>query len=1292
MPGQRRLTLYSFCNSLLASFMAVCLAVAFGRLISLVESSWVLDLPAIQRGWMVAVFLVALEVQWTRRLIEPPLALSGSWWKGVGIEWCLLILGLFAMIWVTEGSEFALTDLQAFSTWNFLEAIRAEHVEGFLLLLIVWGFSRYLVADLSSLEDITAPRSSEGIREFEQIQSHARNRLWYDVFFFGGLIVLLSVFGVSLVHIVRSLPLGFGPLGPETLVFFICGLGLFAISRLMALRVDWAMDRTRFDAGISSRWLAYSLGFIFILLFLAILLPTNYSFDLLTGLNLAVMGVIRIIAILGALIVLPFMFILSSLLSLLGWGSPSGAIKQLERLPSDSVGSMPAGITWGTVLREILFWVFVALIVIYLLRQFMKFRLTIGRSSPALAGHPVDFRLAEGIAKTFGCLGPGAFPGDAEFPPGLAGGSDPAFGSGAARVHQPAEAHSAPIHPVLFLRPPAPRRGARCAAQTRAIAARIRGRADGPGRVDKRGAGGDGSGFRGSPVYRARHRDGAGSTGAEDLGYNSHGNPPIEKRGRTRQESNIMTAERRYTVGVLMGFHMYDGSTPSPFVSPFLHGMQAAARDQEVNLMLACGVSRGTQQAWTVYPAWPEKFSTADFLPVGPWNTDGLLLFNPMQLKEEIPYVQNLQEKGFPVLFIGAGSGTPMIMVDNEGGIHQAMEHLVGHGHRNIAFIAGVINDGDSQSRVKAYREAVGALGLNDDPRLMQFGDHREGGGYDAMKRVLQAGLKFTAVASSNDQSAVGAIRAIREAGLRIPWDVAVTGFDDNLAALAQVPPLTSIHYPLFETGYRALLLLRKRLEFGPGSIPEVTRVSTWLVPRQSCGCLPEMVNPAVIRTGADADQADPQHFKEDLSRTMMESLLTNSAPTNNPDIRPLCDRLVESFFLSLQDGDLSHFQIGLIEVLQRIETLEDDAHAWQAAISILRTGAYTFLSDEVDVRRREHAEDLLHQARALISESARRRYIRMQLQQTQNEEAMGRLTARLLSSLDEEQIYSTMQEHLPLIGIRNGYVVFFEPLEDDPMGGSRLRTYEKDSPLLRFASRQFPPAGLYPDTEPFSLALLPLTFQEEKMGYVAFDGGNLVPLATVVRQLASALKSAELHSKVLELSLTDGLTGIHNRRYFEIFLQKEVERSQRYNRRLATIMIDIDRFKQYNDSFGHPAGDEALRRVAEDIQNGARRGLDVVSRYGGEEFAVILPETEPEGAWIVAENIRKKIDADPRFLRKVSVSLGITSLSGNQLSHEMLIEQADRALYQAKDKGRNRTIVFEEWMHESAHFKKPSE
>jgi diguanylate cyclase (GGDEF)-like protein len=133
-------------------------------------------------------------------------------------------------------------------------------------------------------------------------------------------------------------------------------------------------------------------------------------------------------------------------------------------------------------------------------------------------------------------------------------------------------------------------------------------------------------------------------------------------------------------------------------------------------------------------------------------------------------------------------------------------------------------------------------------------------------------------------------------------------------------------------------------------------------------------------------------------------------------------------------------------------------------------------------------------------------------------------------------------------------------------------------------------------------------------------------------------------------------------------------------------VMIDIDRFKEYNDLFGHPAGDEALRAVARAISCGARRGLDVVTRFGGDEFAVILPETDYDGARIVAENIHGQVRAETRLLRPLTISLGIASLHGEHLRARELVGQADRALYQAKHQGGNRAAIYEDWMVESAH------
>ena len=234
------------------------------------------------------------------------------------------------------------------------------------------------------------------------------------------------------------------------------------------------------------------------------------------------------------------------------------------------------------------------------------------------------------------------------------------------------------------------------------------------------------------------------------------------------------------------------------------------------------------------------------------------------------------------------------------------------------------------------------------------------------------------------------------------------------------------------------------------------------------------------------------------------------------------------------------------------------------------------------------------------------------------------------------------------------------------------------DPASRRFPTREFPPQTLYPPGELLNLAMVPLVFQEEHLGYVAFDGANLGPCGNIARQLAASLKVGRLHAQVIELSLTDPLTGIYNRRHFDLFLKNEVDRSQRFKRGLALIMLDIDHFKDYNDSFGHPAGDKALQFVASCLRE-QRRSADVVARIGGEEFALILPETDADGALIVAEKIRGALAGPSELKRPITLSMGVNVLTASNGMVETLMQQTDRALYEAKALGRDQLRVFED-------------
>jgi len=170
-----------------------------------------------------------------------------------------------------------------------------------------------------------------------------------------------------------------------------------------------------------------------------------------------------------------------------------------------------------------------------------------------------------------------------------------------------------------------------------------------------------------------------------------------------------------------------------------------------------------------------------------------------------------------------------------------------------------------------------------------------------------------------------------------------------------------------------------------------------------------------------------------------------------------------------------------------------------------------------------------------------------------------------------------------------------------------------------------------------------------------------------------------KLENTLHNLSMKDGLTGLFNRRYFDQQLLQELKRAQRSSNPLTLILIDIDFFKNFNDQFGHLRGDDCLKEIASSLKSCLQRPGDIIARYGGEEFAVILPETSLEKGALVAEKLRQKIvalqiPAPPSTGDAwVTISLGLASSNSEEDAPELLLDRADLALYQAKEKGRNR-------------------
>ncbi len=192
--------------------------------------------------------------------------------------------------------------------------------------------------------------------------------------------------------------------------------------------------------------------------------------------------------------------------------------------------------------------------------------------------------------------------------------------------------------------------------------------------------------------------------------------------------------------------------------------------------------------------------------------------------------------------------------------------------------------------------------------------------------------------------------------------------------------------------------------------------------------------------------------------------------------------------------------------------------------------------------------------------------------------------------------------------------------------------------------------------------------------------------LLEVMRQLEEA------NQMLLRLSRLDGLTGVTNRRQFDDYLDQEWRRALRENTPLSLAMLDIDGFKDYNDSYGHQAGDECLKQVASAIAQALNRPGDLVARYGGDEFVMVLPTTSPDGALRMAETTREKVEAlgikyphhrgrdHSETMDYVTISLGVATMCPTrESSPSVLVAAADQALYQAKQEGRNRVAQAKE-------------
>ena len=575
----------------------------------------------------------------------------------------------------------------------------------------------------------------------------------------------------------------------------------------------------------------------------------------------------------------------------------------------------------------------------------------------------------------------------------------------------------------------------------------------------------------------------------------------------------------RPTIGVLAGWQVYKTATNFSYLLPAFGGISRAAKNLGCNLLLGCGLGTSAKPDDPLRPAWPLPDPDVDFVPIGPWNTDGIVIFNPLHSQIRSQYIQGLITSGHPIIFIGAGEIGPTLAANNRGGVFDAIGHLVNHGHQNIAFIAGSMDDlsGDTGERLEAYKEALTSFGLKFDQKMVAFGRHVYDGGYSAMQQIINSGPDFTAVLASNDESALGAIKALRDSSRRIPEDVAVIGFDNRLEGAANKPSLSSINIPLFTMGHQAVGYLIENI-VNKTPLPEIVRFDTRLIVRDSCGCNEDKV---LFSFNNLSDKGQPiflpfENHGSQWIAWIAESVFKLAKNLDLSVCQTYSQYLVNSFSLSIENKTLSPFNQTFDEILQETMMNGDDASIWWNVISLI--GAKFKKQFEDNSSANQLINEILDQARLNISIQIQKKYRHFVSDQRWISNQLTLLTDSLMTALNEEQIYEILAHHLPQMNIDIAQIAFIEAEEDNPIAWSSMRNaLDPKQAILRFNSTSFPPDGLFSLDEPYQLALIPLKAKSAQIGYLVFGIDSFDLYGSIVQQLGGALSTAELYRQALE-------------------------------------------------------------------------------------------------------------------------------------------------------------------------------
>ncbi|GGJ35692.1 diguanylate cyclase domain-containing protein [Deinococcus roseus] len=719
------------------------------------------------------------------------------------------------------------------------------------------------------------------------------------------------------------------------------------------------------------------------------------------------------------------------------------------------------------------------------------------------------------------------------------------------------------------------------------------------------------------------------------------------------------------------------------YQQPIITGLQRTLEQHGLSSVVFVGRElrsphRGHQQANRVYQLAHQQMLR------------GLVVFtaslgNALSDQEFLDFLQPYA--GLPAVTIGRKlPGWPAVMPDNLSGMRALMQHLLQvRGCQRFLLVRGIEHNADSQEREGEFRQALQQAGIAFDE------DHVLTGGFYG-PRARELALQFfqhpqnrdiDAVVCLNDEMALGVMAALKTLHLRVPEDVLVTGFDDIQEGRLHLPPLTTVSQGLEAQGEAAAHLMAELLGGAPA--PEMRKVPSQLLLRQSTGLLNTSSNPHVLQLLPEA---------AGLHQLFLDTL------EKQGDLQQVLVRWNALMFQRMSQG-LS------------LEVLDDVLCHWS-----------TQPLDGWDVAQLQQHRALLSEMHSQLFQAQRIAMMHQHASETAHHRFATQNSLVFHSRIDLPDLMQAFLWYVRQLEVQHFYLTVFQ---DDPPGTAMLMLDldHPDAAPMAFSGQHLLPMQVVHGLRSGQWWVYPLSTAGEWYGCMVFQAprGWQVHHETFRSVLTESyhqfwqreqlqahasqlewqvqLRTHELQAEILvrqateqqlqeanreleRLALLDGLTGLYNRMALERKLHEEFLDHRRRERPLGVILCDVDFFKKYNDLYGHPQGDECLRRVARILQGAARRPRDMAARYGGEEFLLLLPETDLAGCLRVAEDIRLRLQAlhlphaASEVAEQVTLSLGVVSvLPETGMRVQDLVQQADQALYHSKQQGRNRATAF---------------